>query len=44
MDALYAEIAEPKQMIWIEAEDHFFGGALDQLEESVLNLGLVARR
>jgi uncharacterized protein len=44
MDALYAEIAEPKQMIWIEAEDHFFRGALDQLEESVLNLGLVARR
>ena len=24
MEALYAKIAEPKQMIWIEAEDHFF--------------------
>ena len=44
MEALYAEIAEPKQMIWIEAGDHFFGGALDELEESVLNLGLVVRR
>jgi len=31
-------------LIWIEAEDHFFSGALGQLEESVLNLGLVVRR
>jgi hypothetical protein len=30
-------------MIWIEAEDHFFRGGLDELEESVLNLGLVVR-
>ena len=44
MEALCAEIAEPKQMIWIEAEDHFFRGALDELEENVLNLGLIARR
>jgi len=38
-EALYAEIAEPKQLIWIEAEDHFFQGALDRLEETVLALG-----
>ena len=44
MEALYAEIAEPKQMIWIEAEDHFFRGALDELEQTVLNLSLVVRR
>jgi alpha/beta superfamily hydrolase len=43
MEALFTEISEPKQMIWIEAEDHFFGGALDKLEETVLNLGLVVR-
>lgn len=43
MEALYREIAEPKQMIWIEAEDHFFGGALDNLEEIVLKLRLVVR-
>jgi hypothetical protein len=43
MQTLYKEIAEPKQMIWIEAEDHFFRGGLDELEESVLNLGLVVR-
>lgn len=39
MEALYAEIAEPKQLIWIEAEDHFFQGALDRLEETVFGLG-----
>jgi alpha/beta superfamily hydrolase len=44
MEVLFDGIAQPKQMIWIEAEDHFFGGALDQLEESVLNLGLVVHR
>ncbi len=38
-EALYVEIAEPKQLIWIEAEDHFFQGALDRLEETVLALG-----
>ena len=43
MEVLYRGIAEPKQMIWIEAEDHFFAGGLDALEESVLNLGLVVR-
>ena len=44
METLYAGIAEPKQMIWIEAEDHFFRGALDELEETVLNLRLVVHR
>jgi len=39
METLYAEIAEPKQLIWIEAADHFFDGALDQLEEAVIGLG-----
>jgi alpha/beta superfamily hydrolase len=39
MEAIYAEIAEPKQLIWIEAEDHFFQGALDRLEETMLGLG-----
>jgi len=39
MEMLYAKIAGPKHMIWIEAEDHFFGGALDRLEEVVFALG-----
>jgi len=39
METLYEEIAGPKQLIWIEAGDHFFQGALDQLEEAVIGLG-----
>ncbi len=38
MDALWPAISEPKQMMWIEADDHFFGGALDRLEETVFSL------
>lgn len=41
MQALFDhQIAEPKQLIWIEAQDHFFQGALDQLEETVYGLGI----
>ena len=36
LDALYARLAEPKQLIYIEAADHFFAGALNELEEAVL--------
>jgi alpha/beta superfamily hydrolase len=35
LDALYARLLEPKQLIYIEAADHFFSGALDKLEEAV---------
>jgi uncharacterized protein len=35
LERAYARFAEPKQLIWIEAEDHFFAGGLDQLEEAV---------
>jgi alpha/beta superfamily hydrolase len=35
MQAFYAHVAEPKELIWVEAKDHFFTGALDQLEIAV---------
>ncbi|HUP03349.1 MAG TPA: alpha/beta family hydrolase [Bryobacteraceae bacterium] len=35
MEALYAKLQEPKELHWIEAQDHFFGGALEELEEAV---------
>jgi alpha/beta superfamily hydrolase len=38
MEALFERIAAPKRLVWIEAEDHFFQGSLDQLEETVLGL------
>jgi uncharacterized protein len=35
MEALFARIAEPKRLIWIESTDHFFAGGLEDLEEHV---------
>ncbi len=36
-EALYGEnVAEPKQLVWIEAADHFFAEALDEFEERVV--------
>jgi len=34
-EQLYQSIAEPKRLVWIEAQDHFFAGALDELEKAV---------
>ena len=35
LEALYAKLPEPKELIWIEAADHFFAGGLDELEARV---------
>jgi hypothetical protein len=35
LEAIYAKLAEPKELIWIEAVDHFFAGGLEELEERV---------
>ena len=34
-EAMYEEFGEPKRLRWIEAGDHFFDGALEELEEAV---------
>jgi uncharacterized protein len=34
-ERMYAQVAEPKQLVWIEAADHFFAGALEELEARV---------
>jgi uncharacterized protein len=34
-----AEFSEPKTLVWVEARDHFFAGALDAFEEAVFRLG-----
>ena len=34
-EAQFAAFAEPKRLVWIESPDHFFVGALEQLEETV---------
>ncbi len=38
LEALFTRLPEPKRLIWIEANDHFFAGALDRLEEAVYGL------
>jgi uncharacterized protein len=35
MEPLYARLSGPKRLIWIEAADHFFANALDELESRV---------
>jgi alpha/beta superfamily hydrolase len=35
LEAAFAGFAEPKQLLWVEAQDHFFAGGLDELEERV---------
>ena len=35
LEALYAGLPDPKQIYWVEAADHFFAGALEELEETV---------
>ena len=35
LDAAFAEFAEPKHLEFIEAGDHFFEGALDELEGAI---------
>jgi hypothetical protein len=35
MEAAFNKFAEPKWLEFIEADDHFFAGALDKLEEAV---------
>jgi alpha/beta superfamily hydrolase len=35
LERTFAEIPEPKQLLWVEAQDHFFHGALDDFERVV---------
>ena len=38
VEAFYAQVADPKRLIWVEAQDHFFAGGLDELERQVAAL------
>jgi alpha/beta superfamily hydrolase len=39
-ERVYAGFAEPKRVVWIEAADHFFAGALEQVEEAARGAAL----
>jgi len=36
LDQIFAGMAEPKQLVYIESTDHFFAGGLEALEEQVV--------
>ena len=38
-ETMYATFADPKELHWIEAADHFFTGALDEMESVVERIG-----
>ena len=40
LEALFARMREPKELRWISASDHFFAGALDELEAAVFDAAL----
>jgi len=40
LESLFARMREPKRLFWIPAADHFFAGALDELESAVLEAAL----
>ncbi len=39
MISYFEGVAEPKQLLWIDAADHFFRDSLDSLEEAVARAG-----
>jgi alpha/beta superfamily hydrolase len=39
MEKYFASLTGPKELIWIEARDHFFTSALDEFEEAVFRAG-----
>ena len=35
MELYFTALEGPKELIWVEARDHFFAGGLDEFEEAV---------
>jgi predicted alpha/beta-hydrolase family hydrolase len=38
MESYFAGLKNPKELIWVEARDHFFAGGLDQFEHVMCEL------
>ena len=36
----FESLPEPKKLIWVDADDHFFRNALDEFERQITGLGL----
>ena len=39
MEAYFERLSGPKELVWVEAADHFFAGALLEFEEAVFRVG-----
>jgi uncharacterized protein len=39
LESIYQTLAEPKQLLLVDAQDHFFAGSLEKLEETIYLLG-----
>jgi uncharacterized protein len=39
MEAYFETLEPPKELVWVEARDHFFAGGLDEFEEAVYTVG-----
>jgi hypothetical protein len=39
MQDFFDSLSEPKDLTWVEAEDHFFANSLDAYESEVLRIG-----
>ena len=44
LQAVFDTLPEPKRLIWVEAGDHFFAGALDAFEEQIVGIGLSSQQ
>jgi uncharacterized protein len=42
MEAYFAALPEPKELIWIESADHFFSDKLDEFETAIYQAGRVS--
>jgi alpha/beta superfamily hydrolase len=40
MEAWFERLRGPKRLVWVEAADHFFAGALPEFEEAVYRVGI----
>lgn len=38
MDLFFEQLPQPKEITWVEAQDHFFAGSLEKLQEIVENI------
>jgi alpha/beta superfamily hydrolase len=38
LEPLVAALPEPKRLVLVEAQDHFFAGALERLEEEIAKI------